>query len=77
MEVGGQLHASAALPPEKERTVSIGFEAGWAPEPVWAMGSTEKFLAAGCLACRSGLDEEVKILNLTGTRTRTSRPSSP
>jgi len=31
MEVSGQPHASAALPPEKEPTKSIGWEAGWAP----------------------------------------------
>jgi hypothetical protein len=33
--VSGQLHAPAALPPEKEPPVPIGYEAGWAPEPVW------------------------------------------
>jgi hypothetical protein len=35
MEVSGQLHAPAALPPGKEPLVPIGYEAGWAPEPVW------------------------------------------
>jgi hypothetical protein len=35
MEVSGQLHAPAALPPGKEPLVPIGQEAGWAPEPVW------------------------------------------
>jgi len=29
MEVSGQLHAPAALPPEKEPLVLIGYEAGW------------------------------------------------
>jgi len=33
MEVNGYLHAPAALPPEKETTVSTGQETG--PEPVW------------------------------------------
>jgi len=33
MEVSGQLHAMAALSPEKEPLVLIGEEAGWAPEP--------------------------------------------
>jgi hypothetical protein len=33
MEVGGQLHASATLPPRKESLVPIGEEAGWALEP--------------------------------------------
>jgi hypothetical protein len=32
--VGGQRHASAALPPEKD-LVPIVLEAGWASEPVW------------------------------------------
>jgi hypothetical protein len=32
MEVSGQLHAPAALPPEKEPPVPLGYEAGWAPE---------------------------------------------
>jgi hypothetical protein len=35
MEVNGQLHAPSALLPGKEPLVSIGQEAGWAPEPVW------------------------------------------
>jgi hypothetical protein len=30
-----QLHAPAALPPEKEPLVLIGLEAEWAPGPVW------------------------------------------
>jgi hypothetical protein len=34
MEVSGQLHAPAALPPGKKPLVSIGWEAGWAPEPL-------------------------------------------
>jgi hypothetical protein len=35
MEVSGQLHPPAALPPGKGPPVSIGFEDRWAPEPVW------------------------------------------
>jgi hypothetical protein len=35
MEVSGQLHAPAALPPGKETPVSTGYEAEWAPEPFW------------------------------------------
>jgi hypothetical protein len=35
MEVSGQLHAPAALPSGKEPPVPIGYEAGWAPQPVW------------------------------------------
>jgi hypothetical protein len=34
MEVSGQLHAPATLPPGKESLVPIGWEAGWATEPV-------------------------------------------
>jgi hypothetical protein len=34
MEVSGQFHAPAALPPGKDPlVVPIGFEAEWAPEP--------------------------------------------
>jgi hypothetical protein len=35
MEVSGQLHALATLPPRKDPLVPIGEEAGWALEPVW------------------------------------------
>jgi len=43
MEVSDQLHAPAALPPGKESAVSIGQEAGWAPDPVWKRCRREKF----------------------------------
>jgi hypothetical protein len=29
-----ELHGPAALPQEKELAKSIGYQAGWAPEPV-------------------------------------------
>jgi hypothetical protein len=35
MEVSGQLHAPAALPPVKELPVLIGQETGRTPELVW------------------------------------------
>jgi len=35
MEMSGQLHTPAALPPGKEPLVSAGQEVGWAPEPFW------------------------------------------
>jgi hypothetical protein len=35
MEVSGQLHDKAALLQGKEPLVLIGYEAGWATEPVW------------------------------------------
>jgi hypothetical protein len=44
MEVS-QLHAPAALPPGKEPSVPIGWEAGRTPEPVWTRWRREKFLA--------------------------------
>jgi hypothetical protein len=31
----GQLHAPTALPPGKDPSVPIGYEAGWTPGPVW------------------------------------------
>jgi hypothetical protein len=34
MEVNGQPHAPAALPPEESLLVSITFEAGWTKEPM-------------------------------------------
>ena len=32
MEVSGQRHAPAALPPEKNRLVNTGYEALWTPK---------------------------------------------
>jgi hypothetical protein len=37
MEVSGQLHAPAALPPGKDPPVPNGQKAGWAPEPFWML----------------------------------------
>lgn len=42
MEVRGQLHASAALPPGKGSPVPIVQEDGQAPEPVWKWQLQEK-----------------------------------
>jgi hypothetical protein len=47
MEVSCQFHAPAALPPGKEPPVPIGYEAGWAPEPVWMLWRRENFWTAG------------------------------
>jgi hypothetical protein len=44
MEAGGQLHASATLPPAKEPQASIVQEVGWAPEPVWTLWRRKKNL---------------------------------
>jgi hypothetical protein len=41
MEVIGQLHTPAAVPPGKEHPVAIRYEVGWAPEPVWTLWSGE------------------------------------
>jgi hypothetical protein len=41
MDVSGELHAPAALPPEKERLVSTGWEPVWAPEPGWTLWKKE------------------------------------
>jgi len=41
MEVSGQLHAPAAVPPGKEPLVPTGKQAGWAPEPA-GRGGVEK-----------------------------------
>jgi len=35
MEVNGQLHTPAALPPGKGPLLAIEYEAGWIPEQVW------------------------------------------
>jgi hypothetical protein len=43
MEVGGQPQALPALPPEKELSLSIEEEAGWAPESMWTVGRKEKY----------------------------------
>jgi hypothetical protein len=42
MEVSGQFHDPAALPQGKEPPIPVGYEAGWAPEPVWTLWNTEK-----------------------------------
>jgi hypothetical protein len=44
MEVNGQFHGPAALPPEKEHPAPIGYEAGWAPN---VNSSTSKIAGAG------------------------------
>jgi hypothetical protein len=37
MEVSGQLHVPAALPPGKKPPVAMEEEGGWAPELVWML----------------------------------------
>jgi hypothetical protein len=45
MEVRGQLYVSVALTLAKETQVTTGYEAGWAPEPVWTLWWKKKFPA--------------------------------
>jgi hypothetical protein len=47
MEVSGQLHTIAALPPGKVPPVPTGQEADCAQELVWMLWSREKSLAPG------------------------------
>jgi hypothetical protein len=42
MEVSGQLHTPAALPPGKEPLVPTEQEAEWAPEMVWTRGEEQE-----------------------------------
>jgi hypothetical protein len=42
MEVSGQLHAQAALPPEKNRLASTEYEGLWVPEKVWTLWRRDK-----------------------------------
>jgi hypothetical protein len=44
--VSGQLHALAALLPEKEPLVPTRLEGGWVPELVWMQWKKEKNLNA-------------------------------
>jgi hypothetical protein len=46
MEVSGHVHVPAALSPGKDPPVPIGCEAGWVPELVWTLPSSEKSCAA-------------------------------
>jgi len=43
MEVNGQLHTPASLPPGKDPSGPIRQEAGWATESVWTRWKREKF----------------------------------
>jgi hypothetical protein len=43
LEVSGQLHATAALPPGKEPLVPIVYEVGWTSEPVWKIWRRENY----------------------------------
>jgi hypothetical protein len=47
MEASGQLHAPTALPPGKEATAPIGWEARWAPELDWKLWRKENLVLPG------------------------------
>jgi hypothetical protein len=49
LEVSGQLHVPAALPPGKETPVPIGYEAGWASETDWTTCRGENLSPTGTL----------------------------
>jgi hypothetical protein len=43
LDVSGQLHGPTALPTGKQLPVPTGYEAGWAPKPVWRLWKKEKY----------------------------------
>jgi hypothetical protein len=44
MEVSGQLHSTATLPPVKQPHLPLVKEVGWAPDLVWTFWGKEKSL---------------------------------
>jgi hypothetical protein len=42
MEASDQLHVITPLPPWKEPSIHIKWEAGWTPEPVWTLWRMQK-----------------------------------
>jgi hypothetical protein len=66
MEVSGLLHAPAPFTPEVRAPVPIKEEAGWAPEPVWTLGSREKYIAPTGNRTRDvAIPTELSGLNVT------------
>jgi hypothetical protein len=57
MDVSGELHAMAALPPGKEPPIPIGLEARWTIEPLWKLWEREKKL---CFCWESNMDRPVR-----------------
>jgi len=43
LDEGGQLQVPPALLPQKELSLLIGQEVGWAQEPIWTQWLREKF----------------------------------
>jgi len=44
MEVCGQLYIPTALPAGNETAIRVGYEDGWAPQPIWTRCRREKSL---------------------------------
>jgi hypothetical protein len=44
MESNGQFNVPTDLSPGKDPLASIGYEAGWDPEPDWRLKRTKSFL---------------------------------
>jgi hypothetical protein len=63
MEVSGQHHAPAALPPGKQRRVQIWQEAGWAPEPFRTLWSRQ--ISYPCLESSPSCSAPSLSLHLT------------
>jgi hypothetical protein len=63
MEVSGQLHAPAALPPWKEHPVPIRYEAGWGLESVWTLWRREKYFCRESNPARSSRNSSVYRLS--------------
>jgi hypothetical protein len=45
--MSGPASRPGRFPQRKKSPVPIGYEAGWAPEPVWTLKSREKYFASG------------------------------
>ena len=64
MDVSGQVHALADLPSVKEPPVPIGYEAGWAPQPVCTHWTKAKSLPPSSCPAHA-LDTTPTTLKLT------------
>jgi hypothetical protein len=69
MEMCGQVHAPATLPPGKQPPVPIVQEAEWAPEPLWTRWGGEKTPALA--TNRTPVVQPVDVAKLTKTQYET------
>jgi len=72
MELIGELHGPAALPPGYEVPVPTGREAGWAPEPDWTRWRIEKN-PCPCQESNPGLPVRCLVTIMTGLRQLSTR----